>query len=308
MTRHPRERDCSLASARAAGRVPRGPEVWAAEVVSALRCPHDGLPFAAGLGRLHCPGGHSYDVAREGYVNLLLPRLGRGGRPGDSLASLRARRRFLSSQAYLPVARALLATVGTAAPEASSLSGDRLVLDLGCGEGYYTKQLAALPATRMLGLDISKEAVRLAAGADERSGYVVASSYQVPILSGRLTGATKVFAPASGDELKRLLRRNGFVVSVDPGPDHLRELKGLCYGGTVRPGRSAMAFGGLAGFTVDYSRAVSYLIRLTRESALDLFDMTPFAQRRPDKRALLEENESFEVSVDAIVSTLRPHH
>jgi 23S rRNA (guanine745-N1)-methyltransferase len=121
---------------------------------------------------LICPDGHSYDLAREGYVNLLQANRKNSRLPGDSKEMIAARRRVHAAGLYHPLAVAIreqLTTLASPSPR---------VLDLGCGEGHYCRSIQqVLPASSVYGIDISKAAVKMAARSCPEASFAVASVF-----------------------------------------------------------------------------------------------------------------------------------
>ncbi|MBV9844638.1 MAG: 23S rRNA methyltransferase [Kutzneria sp.] len=190
-------------------------------VVRYLRCPHCACTLTASRRTLFCPDGHSFDVARQGYVNLL-PRPTK--LTADTKDMVNARAAFLAAGHYAPIADALVellrGTVDT------SLSG--CVVDVGGGTGYYHAAiLDALPQAEGVLVDISKFAARHAVTAHERISAVVADTWQeLPLHSEAATVVLNTFAPRNAPELHRILRRRGVLLVVTPRGDHLREIIG----------------------------------------------------------------------------------
>jgi 23S rRNA (guanine745-N1)-methyltransferase len=184
-----------------------------ADVVDLLACPRCRRPLAltADARSAHCPGGHAYDLARQGYLNLLP---GRRPKNADTVAMVDARGRFLAGGHYAPIADRLAQLAAAHAPPAAR------VLEVGAGTGYYlTQVLAALSGGRGVALDVSVPAARRAAGARPRAGSVVADVWQrVPLLDGCVDVLLDVFAPRNGDEFARLLSTTGVLVVVVPEP------------------------------------------------------------------------------------------
>lgn len=245
----------------------------------ALACPLDG-------GRLHhngaswrCAGGHSFDVASQGYIHLLPVQQKRSLDPGDSKEMVAARRRFLDGGHYQPIAAAVsaatLADLPAHAPAAC--------LDAGCGEGYYLRALAAAAggsgqSLALLGLDISKWAVLAGAKQDKRPTWVVGSNANLPVLSGTLDRVLCMFGFPVYAEFARVLKADGVLLQVDTGPDHLRELREIIYP-TLKPERPPDArapdgFRCLGSETVRYSLALH-----GTEQIADLLAMTPHLYR-----------------------------
>jgi 23S rRNA (guanine745-N1)-methyltransferase len=186
-----------------------------------LTCPHCALGLALdAAGRsLRCPGGHVFDVAKQGYVSLLPGDAHTG--TGDTAEMVAARADFLAAGHYAPIAAALAeAAAGAHGADAG------LVVDLGAGTGYYLAQvLDALPGAVGAALDISKFALRRAARAHPRAGAVVCDAWRpLPLADGCADLLLNVFAPRNGPEIHRVLRPGGRVLLVSPTTRHLGEL------------------------------------------------------------------------------------
>ena len=221
-----------------------------------------------------CPLGHSYDRAKEGYYNLLLSSA--GGTHGDNREMLLARRAFLDTGAYLP----LVERVAKLACEHTRAGG--VLLDLGCGEGYYThiineKAKNANKDLHILGFDISKEAVRLAAKRDKALSLAVASSYDIPLADGSVDTAVNVFSPLALEETARVLCTGGVFIMAIPAERHLFGLKSVLYD---TPYLNTVDSDELSGFELISREKIAYeLVLDTPEKAHSLFMMTPYAYR-----------------------------
>ena len=220
---------------------------------TALACPLDGAPLQRQGGSLRCADGHCFDLAAQGYVNLLPVQNKRSLDPGDSKEMVAARRRFLEAGHYQPIADAVAQAVLAGAAPGRTLT----CLDAGCGEGYYLRQLAATAAAEahplaLAGLDISKWAVQAAAKRDLHDArsqasacaspsttWVVGSNAGLPVLPGTLDRVLCMFGFPVYGEFARVLRRGGELLQVDAGPDHLRELREVIYP-TLKPERPAI--------------------------------------------------------------------
>lgn len=213
-----------------------------------------------------CQRAHCFDVAREGYVNLLLSGQRRSRQPGDSPEMVQARRRFLATGAYDPMS----ATI------AEAVAGERpvTVLDVGCGEGRHTRNL---PIPARLGFDVAKSAVAAAARADPQGWYAVASAASIPLDDAQVDLALSIFGPVIPAELARVVRLGGSVVAVHPGPRHLTEVRTLVYD-EARPHKIKPPLRGMeACFTEVRSSRVSFPVIVKDLSQLrDLFAMTPY--------------------------------
>lgn len=193
-----------------------------ADVVRYLACPKCGAELRDVGVAIRCENGHSFDVAHQGYVNLLPG----DARPGtaDTPEMVAAREAFLATGGYAPIAGALADAAHALVPEAPEAPG--CVVDLGAGTGYYlARVLETLPGRAGVALDISKHAARRAARAHERVGAVVCDAWaRLPLRDGAATLAINVFAPRNAEEIARVLRPAGILLVVTPTPRHLREL------------------------------------------------------------------------------------
>ena len=195
-------------------------------------CPVCRAPLALAERSYRCEHGHTFDRAKEGYVNLLLASQKRSAEPGDARAMLRSRREFLECGYYAALAEALAARC-RAERQARGASAFAL-LDLGCGEGYYAGRIAAAlageaPRAWVGGIDIARDGVRMAARRYADVDFAVASTARLPVADASLDLAVSVFAPTDPAEIRRTLRPDGIYLRVTPGPRHLFELRTLIY-------------------------------------------------------------------------------
>ena len=244
----------------------------------ALACPLDGTPLHCTGSAWRCASGHSFDIASQGYTNLLPVQHKRSRDPGDSKEMVAARRRFLTAGFYQPIATAVSRAALAGLTSNASIS----CLDAGCGEGYYLRELAAaVPDARtleVLGLDISKWAVLSAAKQDKRPTWVVGSNANLPVLSGTLDRVLCMFGFPVYAEFVRVLKPGGQLVLVDAGPDHLRELREIIYP-TLKPERAA-DLQTPEGFRRLPTETLRFGIELTNaEQIADLLAMTPHLHR-----------------------------
>lgn len=264
----------------------------------ALACPLDGNPLQRNGSTWRCAAGHSFDISRDGYTNLLPVQNKRSRDPGDSKEMVAARRRFLNAGFYQPVAaavsRALLADV----PPGVTAS----CLDAGCGEGYYLRQLAAAgdegQTLAMLGLDISRWAVLSAAKQDKRVNWVVGSNASLPVLPGTLDRVLCMFGFPVYGEFARVLKADGQLLQVDAGPDHLRELREIIYT-NVKPDRTD-AVQVPHGFQHLSTDTLRYPLKIEgAEEIADLLAMTPHLYRATaEGRAKAAALTALSVTVD----------
>jgi 23S rRNA (guanine745-N1)-methyltransferase len=224
-------------------------------------------------GALHCPVGHTFDIARHGYASLLT---GTRATSGDDAAMVQARDRFLSTGTYTPIRKA----VGRLAADA--VSEQDTVVDVGCGTGYYLAAvLDQFPGARGLGLDTSVRALRSAARAHERAAAVAWDVFRpLPLADGTVDVVLDVFAPRNPAEFHRVLRPTGRLIVVRPTGRHLAELRGrLPAMVTIDPAKEQRLHRALDPFfEAAVTEQVEYTPTLSRLDALDLVAMTPSAR------------------------------
>lgn len=190
------------------------------------------LPLAREERRLFCPRGHSFDVARSGYINLLQPQDRRSKRPGDTPEAVAARRRLHDRGVTAP----LLSAIG----EMLAASQDDLVLDAGCGDGFYVGSLAASNGFKGYGIDISIPAIDLAARRYPECEWIVANADRfVPYANNSFSAVLSITARMNASEFRRVLRDGGRLLVALPAPDDLIELRGT---GRDRSARTIEAF------------------------------------------------------------------
>jgi 23S rRNA (guanine745-N1)-methyltransferase len=242
-------------------------------VAAYLRCPVCAGPVLPGEGQLSCGFGHSFNIARQGYVSLVSGRGGPG--TGDSAAMVMARDRFLGSGHYQPVADAVSALAAR-----FDQGGPGLVLDLAGGTGYYLAQvLDALGGRLGACVDLSAPALRRAARAHPRAAALGADAWQpLPLADDCAALVLSVFGPRNAAEIRRVLARGGALVVAAPGAGHLRELReslGLIGIDERKAERLADAYGD---YGVPAVTSVHYQLRLGHDDLTDLVAMGPNAR------------------------------
>lgn len=235
-------------------------------------CPLCQHPLQLSNGTYRCQQDHAFDQAKEGYVNLMPVQHKQSKNPGDNQLMMQARRQFLNSGHYQPLRDAVQKKL-TQCLTASTAE----VLDLGCGEGYYTRYFAQqTPQHQFWGLDISKVAIRYAAKQDPLTHYVVASSHRLPFETHSLDAVIRIYAPCKPQELLRCIKPEGFVITVTPAARHLYQLKENIYQSAQEHDE---AVEDLVGFNCIQQQELHYTMSLSGQEAADLLQMTPFAWR-----------------------------
>lgn len=243
-----------------------------------LACPLDGAPLQRHGAAWRCASGHSFDIASQGYANLLPVQKKRSLDPGDSKEMVAARRRFLNAGHYQPIAALVSRAVLSDWPADARLN----CLDAGCGEGYYLRQLAAGVGAgqtlSVLGLDISKWAVLSAAKQDKRPNWVVGSNANLPVLPGTMDRVLCMFGFPVYAEFARVLKPGGLLLQVDTGSDHLRELREIIYPSLKAERTEVMPTP--AGFADPLSETLRFGLHVSgAEQIADLLAMTPHLYR-----------------------------
>ncbi|MEC8899000.1 MAG: methyltransferase domain-containing protein, partial [Pseudomonadota bacterium] len=254
-----------------------------------------------------CPQGHSFDIARQGYVNLLPVQKKRSKEPGDSKAMVAARQRFLEAGYYRPIADAVSAAILNGAARGSELS----CLDAGCGEGYYLRQLASPNgeiSLSLLGLDISKWAVLAAARREKRAGWVVGSNANLPVLPASVDRLLCLFGFPVYPEFARVMRPGGRLVQVDAGQDHLRELREIVYPEVRADSRKVAPVP--EGFRRIGTQDLRFTVHLEgAEPIADLLAMTPHLYRASaEGRARAAALKTLSVTVDVCLQTFERYN
>lgn len=216
------------------------------------------LPLQRDSQRVICARGHSFDTARSGYLNLLQPQDRRSRQPGDTAAALAARRRLHDRGVTAP----LLDGIGAIL----SAGQEDVVLDAGCGEGFYLGNLAARSGCEAHGIDISTAAVNLAARRYPACQWIVANADRfVPYVDGAFSMILSITARMNAPEFRRVLRPGGRLLVAVPAPEDLVELRGA---GRDRVERTVEAFA--AEFSVIEQRRVTTTAELDAAAVEDV--------------------------------------
>ena len=258
------------------------------QVVDVLLCPICRQGLTRTVGSLRCATGHAFDIARQGYVNLL------GAATGDTAAMVADRAAFLAGGHYAPLADLVA--------EWAAGCADGLVVDAGAGTGYHLGVVLDRRGSCGLALDASVVALRRAARAHELMGAVVWDVWRPwPVRDGAAAVVLNVFAPRNGPEFHRVLRPDGTLLVVTPTEAHLAELGTAAGLLSVDPRKPARLAETLARFERVRNETLSYPMTLTAADVRRVIGMGPAAHHDP-----VGLDEGREVTASFQVSAYRP--
>ncbi len=235
-----------------------------------LICPVCAAALSRQEGVYRCAAGHSFDIARQGYVHLLPVQQKHSLYPGDTRQQVLSRRAFLDGGFYEPICAAVIA----AARQAGATGP---ILDVGCGEGYYSAALADALQAELTGLDISKEAVRCAAARYKGHTWLCATASHIPVRSGSAGMIMSLFALTLPEEFRRVLQPRGLFFQVLAAPDHLLGLKQIIY--PQRKEKPKDTAPTLPGFTLVQTIPIRFTFTVEGQQVQHLLSMTPHVYR-----------------------------
>jgi len=246
-----------------------------------------------------CKNNHCFDKAKQGYVNLHIHKKSKV--PGDDKAMVVSRREFLEKDYYKEISNKVNDEVYSLLKDKKEIT----ILDIGCGEGYYTSHLQNHLTIEGLnpsiyGVDISKEAVLLASKTYKKIDWLVASGADVPLADKSVDLIICLFSRIIPKEYSRLLKDDGHLLIVSSGEDHLIDIKEVVYDKVkkdfYRPEKDLMEY-----FSSKKVVEVKYREEIrTKEDIKNLFDMTPYRWTSPKEGVdRLFKLDSLEVTVNA---------
>ena len=235
----------------------------------------------------HCVNNHSYDVAKQSYVNLHVVQHKHSKNPGDTPESVQARRAFLSAGFYAPLQQAVVEKI-------RELRIENL-LDIGCGEGYYTSAMQA-EVLQCVGVDIAKNAVQVAAKLNKNVTWVVGTGATVPILDASIDLCTSLFSPIPKPEILRVLKPHAYLMVVTPAKEHLYAMREALFA-EVNPHEPHKFVTQLQdAFELVEESVVDAPLTLSQADLKHLIAMTPYAYKaKPERRQVLEQKDQFEL-------------
>ena len=267
---------------------------------------------------LSCVNNHSFDRARQGYLNLLLAHKKKSKNPGDSQEIVIARQAFLNSDFYRPISDSLNQIIVDAALK---IEQPIQVLDIGCGEGYYSQRMHHSLSDHQIehslfGLDISKDAVIAAAKRAKleaalvskpvTSEWLVASAIDIPLQEKSIDIATCLFTRLMPESYHKVIKQDGYFICVNTGEKHLIELREKLYDQITK-----VEFDPIKNMGDDFElvdqQQVSYQNTLSSQQQIqDLLLMTPHNWRtKAENKESLSTLEELTVTIDAQIHVFK---
>ncbi|MDH5437070.1 MAG: methyltransferase domain-containing protein [Gammaproteobacteria bacterium] len=278
-----------------------------------LACPIDGVRLELQEKQFVCANGHAFDIARQGYVNLLPVQHKRTKQPGDSKEMVLARSQFLNSGVYQPVAKKL------ADITLAQMAGSNKIclMDAGCGEGYYLNFVCTYMQDKtgdrdlsLIGLDISKEAIIEAAKRNKQITWIVGTNRQPPVDDESVDIIICVFGFQNFDGFNKILKPGGKVILIEPGSEHLKELREVIYNEVKKSDPADLSCLNEMGFVMTDSQSLQFKTgEINKEQLADLLLMTPHFHRATQAgRDAASKLTKLDLSVDVVFRTLEKKH
>lgn len=278
---------------------------------NALICPVCASPLTQSEKTYHCANNHSFDKAKQGYVNLLLSNQKKTQQPGDNKEMVKSRIDFLKKDYYLPIVTALNEAIQQKLAKLQRPNPN--IVDLGCGVGYYLSHLrnallSSFPGACYWGTDISKEAIHCANQHDKAISWIVSSNKNLPFASESIDIALSVFSPLYHDEVKRILSPNGLLFAVTPAKNHLMELREYLFDELKEIDEDKLLLKTDGFFEFSESLPIQSSMTLeSKEEIENLLKMTPFYWRSSAfKKDMLLSLDKLKVSIDVMLWVFKP--
>ncbi|BFM66436.1 TPA: methyltransferase domain-containing protein [Acinetobacter baumannii] len=235
-----------------------------------------------------CEQGHSYDIAKQGYVNLHVVQHKHSKNPGDTPESVDARRAFLQGGYYQPLQQAVVHLL-------KDLKA-KMVLDIGCGEGYYTSAMQQV-VEQCIGVDIAKNAVQRAAKLNDKVTWVVGTGATLPVIDQSMDVCTSLFSPIPQTEILRVVKDDGYLIVVTPATDHLYAMREALFE-QVNPHTPQKFVEQLQDlFELKEQQVIDAPLVLDQQALKNLIAMTPYAYKAsPERRMQLEQKAHLQVT------------
>jgi len=285
-----------------------------------LSCPIDGEVLSLLNKQLVCSNGHAFDIAKQGHVNLLPVQHKRSKEPGDSKEMVVARTLFLNTGLYQPIAKKLteISYALMTDNNIDNFNPDNVCLfDAGCGEGYYfdylfnvfTNKQSSHYCASFIGLDISKYAIIAASKRNKQITWLVGTNRQPPVCDNSVDIIICVFGFHSFEGFFKILKPGGYIILVEPGPDHLTELREIIYSDVKKTDPPDLASAEQLGFAPVSNQTLQFKTGdINNEIIQNLLLMTPhFFRANKAGRDAATRLHSINLSVDVEFRVLKKH-
>jgi len=264
--------------------------------MSIITCPNCKTVLVREDKMYRCINAHSFDISKQGYINLLLSNQKKKQSPGDNKAMITARDLFLHTGHYDFLIDHIDRTSASLELMTSDPSKPHHLLDIGCGTGYYTRHLLNKYDLIKTGLDISKDGVTKASKKDKDSTYLVGSAFNLPIADNSTDIILNIFSPIDLKEVNRVLKTDGVFIKVIPYGNHMKEVAALVYDSFI-PHTSTIEtdLDNDTSFTIIDSQQIEKTLTLVDPDIQNLISMTPYLYKF--KQEDLEQLKELTVSI-----------
>lgn len=241
---------------------------------------------------LRCIKHHCFDIAKQGYVNLLPVQNKKSLHPGDTKNMLIARRNFLNSGIYNPICNAIIKN----SIKLTDGINNPFIVDIGCGEGYYTCAIKnSISNSNIVGIDISKDAVKMACSRSKKIDWITATAGCLPIADKSTNLITAIFSLVSYNEYCRILKNGGYVLDISAGNEHLKELKEIIYDEVYKQDKKPSQ--PTNDFKEIFRQEQKFRFKVENENLKNLLLMTPhFWRIKEENRKKLEDINSLDLT------------
>lgn len=264
-----------------------------------LACPKCHQPLTRYGKTYQCSKNHCYDVAKKGYINLLLNPDKATNNPGDNKDSLLCRKAHLNQGYYDVILNEVVKYI-------QEHHHDHMqILDLGCGEGYYTAHMkeALQDDVTFYGLDISKDGIQMATQYTKDIYWIVGNSKNIPIIDHSLDVITALFTVVNVDEIQRCLKQDGYMIHVTANQQHLIEFKKLIYDEVKVKSDKYIRLPFKTALSYDFKKTIHLK---NREDSLNLLKMTPhYYHIKKERRQVLDTLGEFDVTIDIRITVYK---
>ena len=260
--------------------------------INILKCPICGANLINNGKSLLCENRHNFDIAKEGYVNLLPVGEKKSKNPGDGKEMVLARNNFLKLGFFNELREQIDKIIF------KNFKDGSIILDAGCGTGYYSENLNL--KYNCLGIDISKDAIKLASKQNKFSSFVVASIFNLPVKDNSVDCILNIFAPKPNEEFKRVLKKSGKIIEIVPGKNHLIELKKVLYEQFKTRTSEYKQFN----LKLLETKEIEYNKTLNKDELVFLLEMTPYYYTtKKEKLSKLNVLNEIDITFSFILKT-----